>query len=114
LKVVGIVYSPRKDGNTADPTNYVIGYLCKKGVETEAHNLFDFKITPCGVRCKAECYENVPLHKRVCPVNSKDDLLKPVRIIGDAESVILATPCDSLDILALQRKGDWNKDNEPK
>ena len=100
MKVVGVVASPRKDGNTADLTNYALECLRKRGVETQAHNIFDFKITPCGVECNVECYENVSTEKRICPVDSEDDLSKLAKIIGDAEGVILATPCYGLDIPA--------------
>lgn len=100
MKVAAIVGSPRRDGNTADLTKHALECLRKKGVETEVHNLFDFKITPCGVRCNVECYENVSLQGRMCPVDSEDDLLKLAGIIDKAEGVILATPCYSLDIPA--------------
>lgn len=100
MKVVGIVASPRRDGNTTDITNYALECLRKKGIETEVHNLFDFEITSCGVRCNVECYENVSLEGRICPVDREDDLLKLIGIIEDADGVILATPCYSLDVPA--------------
>jgi len=99
-KVVGIVASPRRDGNTADMTNHALACLQKNGVETQVYNLFDFKITPCGIRCNVECYEYVSLPERVCPVDNEDDLLKVVRIINEPDGTILATPCYSLDIPA--------------
>ena len=99
-KVVGIVASPRRDGNTTDVTNYALECLQKKGVETRIHNLFDFKITPCGVKCNVECYECTSPTGRICPVDNEDDLLKVVRIIDEADGTILATPCYSLDIPA--------------
>lgn len=100
MKVVGIAASPRRDGNTADLTNYALEWLGRKGIETELHNLFDFKITPCGVKCNMECYENASSHGRTCPVDSEDDLLKLIKIIKEAEGIILATPCYSLDVPA--------------
>jgi len=100
LKVVGIIASPRRDGNTADLTNHALECLHIKGTETEVYNLFDFKITPCGVRCNVECYENVASQGRICPVDSEDDLLKLVRIIDEAQGVILATPCYGFDVPA--------------
>jgi len=100
LKVIGIVASPRRDGNTADLTNYALECLRKKGIKTEVYNIFDFKITPCGVKCNVECYEHVSTHGRICPVDSEDDLLKLAGIIDEADGVILATPCYSLDIPA--------------
>jgi len=99
-KVVGIVASPRRDGNTADMTNHALACLQKKGVETEVYNLFDFKITSCGIRCNVECYKHTSLSERVCPVDKEDDLLKVVRIINEPDGTILATPCYSLDIPA--------------
>lgn len=99
-KVIGIVASPRRDGNTADMTNYALECLQKKGAEIDVYNLFDFRITACGVECNVECY-NCPSHSgRICPIDKEDDLLRVVRIIDDAEGVILGTPCYSLDIPA--------------
>jgi len=100
LKVVGIVASPRRNGNTADLTNHALELLRKKGIKTEVYNLFDFKITPCGVKCNVECYEKAPSQGRFCPVDQEDELLKLVGIIDDAHGVILATPCYSLDVPA--------------
>jgi multimeric flavodoxin WrbA len=100
LKVVGVIASPIRDGNTADLTNHALECLRKKGIETEVYNLFDFKITPCGVRCHVECYENVASQERFCPVDNEDDLLKLVRIIDEAHGVILATPCYGFDVPA--------------
>jgi multimeric flavodoxin WrbA len=100
LKIVGIVASPRRDGNTADMTNHALECLQKKGVETQVFNLFDFKITPCGVRCNIECYEHTSVSERVCPVDKEDDLLELVRIVNDADGVILATPCYGFDVPA--------------
>lgn len=99
-KVVGIVASPRRDGNTANRTNHALACLHKKGVETQVHNLFDFKITPCGIGCNVECYELTSLPERVCPVDKEDDLLELVRIINEADGVILATPCYGFDVPA--------------
>lgn len=99
-KVVGIVASPRKDGNTTEITNHALDYLQKRGVETQVHNLFDFKITPCGARCHVECYEYTSASGRICPIDNEDDLLKVIRIIDKVDGVILATPCYSLDIPA--------------
>ena len=100
MKVIGIIASPRRDGNTADLTNHALKCLRVRGIETEVYNLFDFKITPCGVECSVECYENVIAQGRICPVDNEDDLLKLIKIIKEAEGVILATPCYSLDIPA--------------
>lgn len=100
MKVVSIIASPRRDGNTTDLTNYALKYLSEKGVKTEAYNLFDFKITPCGIKCNVECYEKVASQGRVCPVDKEDDLLRLIRIISSASGVILATPCYALDIPA--------------
>ena len=100
MKVVGIVASPRRDGNTTDMTHHALEWLQKKGVETQVYNLFNFKITPCGVKCSVECYECASASGRVCPIDDEDDLLKVVRIIDEADGVILATPCYSLDVPA--------------
>lgn len=100
MKVVAIVASPRRDGNTADMTNYALKTLRTKGVETNAYNLFDFKITPCGVKCNVECYEHVSPSGRICPVDNEDDLLKLIEIIKDVDGVILATPCYGFDVPA--------------
>lgn len=100
MKIVGIVASPRRDGNTTDMTNHALECLQKKGVETKVHNLFDFKITSCGVKCNVECYEYTSPTGRICPVDNEEDLLKVVRIIDEADGTILATPCYSLDIPA--------------
>jgi len=100
LEVVGIVASPRKDGNTTDLTKYALECLRRKGVKTEVVNLFDFRITPCGVRCNVECYENVASQGRFCPVDGEDDLLKLTRVVDDSSGVILAIPCYAFDIPA--------------
>lgn len=100
MKVVGIVASPRKDGNTSDLTNYALECLRKRGVETEVFNLFGFHITPCGVRCNVECYENVSSSHRTCPVDSEDDVQRLIGIISEAQGVILATPCYGFDVPA--------------
>jgi len=100
LKVIGVIASPRRDGNTADLTNYALECIREKGIETEVYNLFDFKITPCGVRCAVECYGDMASQERFCPIDREDDLLKLVRIINEAHGVILATPCYGLDVPA--------------
>lgn len=100
MEVLGLVASPRRDGNTADMTNHALEWLQKKRIKTQMHNLFDFDITPCGVKCKVDCYEIVSPTQRFCPVDNQDELSKLVEIIRKADGVILATPCYGFTIPA--------------
>lgn len=47
MKVLAINGSSRKDGNTADMLNLVLGELEKEGYETEHIQLAGYTINPC-------------------------------------------------------------------
>jgi len=83
LKAIGIVGSPRKNGNTEILTRHTLDSIAEEGLDTELIPLAGLDIQPCNA-CMV-CRE-----EEQCPL--KDDLFPLYTRIKEAEAIILASP----------------------
>lgn len=83
MKVVGIVGSPRKNGNTEILTAHTLRAIAEEGLDTELIRLAGLDIKPCNA-CDV-CYE-----EERCPI--EDDLWPIYLKMKEAEGIILASP----------------------
>jgi multimeric flavodoxin WrbA len=83
MKVIGIVGSPRKNGNTELLTKHTLKAISEEGVDTELIRLAGLKIKPC-IACMA-CKE-----QEICSI--KDDLFPIYLRMKEANGIILASP----------------------
>jgi len=83
VKAVGIVGSPRKEGNTEVLTKHTLKAIEEEGLDTELISLAGLDIRPCDA-CMV-CRE-----EERCPID--DDLLPIYAKIKEADAVILASP----------------------
>ena len=91
MKIVGLVFSARKEGNGFNFMKYCLDRFEKKGFETKLVNAFDFDIKPCS-HCNYECYsEEIRDTHENCPVN--DDVPKVFELTRDADGLLIAVPC---------------------
>ncbi len=102
MKVVAIVGSPRKKGNTELITAHALKAISEEGIETEIVSLAGKDIRPC-TGCMA-CRQ-----KEECSV--KDDLMPIYRKMKAAEGIILASPvyfgsCTALLKSLMERAGN--------
>jgi len=84
VKAVGIVGSPRKNGNTEILTQHTLKAIGEEGLETELIRLAGLDIQPCNVCmvCRDEGER--------CPI--EDDLFPLYTKMKEAEAIILASP----------------------
>lgn len=83
MKVIGIVGSPRKNGNTESLTLHTLKAITEEGLDTELIRLADREIKPCNacMACqKEEC----------CSI--RDDLFPIYIKMKEADGIILASP----------------------
>ncbi len=83
MKVVGIVGSPRRGGNTEALVQIALEVIQKNGLETELISLAGKRISPCD-GCKG-CVETGKCH-------IKDDFDSVLARMKEADGIILATP----------------------
>ncbi len=83
MKVVGIVGSPRRGGNTEILTQIALEEIKKEGIETELISLAEKRIAPCD-GCRS-CIETGKCH-------FKDDFDSVFAKMKEADGIILATP----------------------
>ncbi len=83
MKVVGIVGSPRKKGNTEMLTEHTLKAIAEEGLDTELIPLAGLDIRPCNA-----CM--VCLKEERCPI--KDDLFPIYLKMKEADGIILASP----------------------
>ncbi len=83
MKAIGIVGSPRKDGNTEILTRHTLKAIEEEGLDTELIRLAGLDIRPCDA-CRI-CREGGP-----CPID--DDLFPIYTKMKEADAVILASP----------------------
>ncbi len=83
MKAIGIVGSPRKNGNTEILTSHTLKAIAEEGLDTELIRLADLDIKPCNacMVCKDE---------ESCPI--EDDLLPIYTRMKEADAIILASP----------------------
>jgi multimeric flavodoxin WrbA len=92
MKAIGIVGSPRKNGNTEFLTKHTLKSIAEEGLETELIRLAGLDIRPCTA-CDA-C-----LKKEQCPI--KDDMFPIYEKMKQAEAIILASPVYFSSVSAL-------------
>ncbi|MFQ5826049.1 MAG: flavodoxin family protein [Dehalococcoidia bacterium] len=83
MKVIGIVGSPRKNGNTEMLTAHTLRAVEEEGLDTELIRLAGLDIRPCNA-CMV-CRE-----EERCPID--DDLFQVYPKMKEAEGIILASP----------------------
>jgi len=83
MKVIGIVGSPRKNGNTELLTKHTLKAISEEGLDTELIRLAGLEIKPCTA-CMA-CKE-----QEICSI--KDDLFPLYLRMKEVEGIILASP----------------------
>lgn len=83
MKVIGIVGSPRKNGNTEIITRHALKAVEEEGIETEVITLAGLNIQPCNA-CMA-CQK-----EETCPID--DDLFPIYLRMREADAIILASP----------------------
>ncbi len=83
MKAIGIVGSPRKNGNTEILTQHTLKAIAEEGLDTELIRLAGLDIWPCNA-CMV-CRE-----EERCPID--DDLFPLYTKMKEAEAIILASP----------------------
>ena len=83
MKAIGIVGSPRNNGNTELLTAHTLKAIAEEGLDTELIRLAGLEIKPCNA-CML-CQE-----EEQCPI--KDDLFPIYLKMKEADSIILASP----------------------
>ncbi len=83
MKIVAIVGSPRKNGNTEILSAHALKAIAEEGIETEIISLAGKDIKPCNA-CMA-C-----MKEEKCPI--KDDLFPIYIKMKEADGIILASP----------------------
>ncbi len=83
MKALGIVGSPRKNGNTEIITSHTLKAIAEEGIETELIRLAGLDIRPCNA-----C--GVCSKKETCPID--DDLLPIYSKMKESDAIILASP----------------------
>ena len=83
MKAIGIVGSPRKNGNTEIITRHILKAVEEEGIETEVIRLAGLEIRPCNACMACE-------NEETCPI---DDDLFPIYIkMKEADAIILTSP----------------------
>ncbi len=112
MKAIGIVGSPRRDGNTEILTRHALKAIEEEGIETELIPLAGLDIQPCNACrvCRSEATAGQ------CPLD--DDLLPLYAKAKEADAVILASPVYFGSATALlkafiERTGYMSYNNRP-
>lgn len=84
MKVLAINGSPRKNGNTQVMIEEAAKPLRRAGIQVEVVSIRDYEVRPCNA-CEV-CYTK-PWH---CPI--KDDAVKLLRMMKDADGLIVGSP----------------------
>ncbi|MFC1862265.1 flavodoxin family protein [Chloroflexota bacterium] len=84
MKAIGVVGSPRKNGNTAILTRHTLKAIAEEGLETELIALAGLDIQPCNA-CMV-CRQG----EERCPID--DDLFPLYLKLKEADAIILASP----------------------
>jgi len=94
MKVVGFNGSPRRDGNTTNLINYLLGELQKEGIETELVQLSAKAIHGC-IACY-RCFEN---SDQRCAVKN-DAANEYIEKMTTAQGIVLGSPSYFQDVTA--------------
>ncbi|AIF50241.1 flavodoxin family protein [Pelosinus sp. UFO1] len=84
MKIIGIIASPRKEGNTAWIVNKILEGAKEQGAETQSWYFSDLDIKPCQ-----SCY-GCKKGDRGCIIN--DDMQKLYGAIEHADALVLGSP----------------------
>ena len=85
MKIIGIIASPHKEGNTAWVVNRILEGAKERGAETEARYFSDLNIEPCrGCLC---CHDG---SDRGCVID--DDMQELYGALEHADSLVLGSP----------------------
>jgi multimeric flavodoxin WrbA len=85
MNVIGVIASPRKEGNTAWIVNTILEGAAERGAETQSWSFSDLDIQPCQ-GC-LYCHET---SDRGCIIN--DDMQKLYVAIEQADAIVLGSP----------------------
>jgi multimeric flavodoxin WrbA len=83
MKAIGVVGSPRRNGNTEILTSHALKAVAEEGLDTELISLSGLDIRPCNA-CGV-CRE-----EEKCSID--DDLFPVYNMIKEADAIILASP----------------------
>ncbi len=83
MKAIGIVGSPRKNGNTEILTAHALKAIAEEGLDTELIRLAELDIRPCNACMVCRDGEE-------CPID--DDLFPLYTKMKEVEAIILASP----------------------
>ncbi len=84
MKVVGLNFSSRKDGNCSNCVDYCLKRIGSMGHDIEAINFFDYKVNSCGL-CGYRCFQTENCIKN-------DDAKVLFEKLTDADIIIYAIP----------------------
>jgi multimeric flavodoxin WrbA len=88
MKVLCIVGSPRKDGNTNALIGHAASVLNEKGIETEIAYISDYQIAPC-TGCRG-CFKEGNAEEKKCVI--QDDFLGLYNKMKHADGLIVGSP----------------------
>lgn len=83
MKVIGIVGSPRKRGNTEIMTNHALKAIAEEGLETETITLAGLEIRPCNACMACSRGDRCSISDDLSPIYAK---------MKAADGIILASP----------------------
>ena len=83
MKAIGIVGSPRKNGNTEILTQHTLKAIEEEGLDIELIRLAGLDIQPCNACMVCQSEEQCPIEDDLFPLYTK---------LKEAEAVILASP----------------------
>jgi multimeric flavodoxin WrbA len=83
MKAIGIVGSPRKNGNTELLTAHALKAIAEEGLDTELIRLAGLEIKPCNACLLCQNEERCPIEDDLFPIYLK---------MKEADSIILASP----------------------
>jgi len=83
MKVIGIVGSPRKNGNTEILTAHTLKAISEEGLDTELIQLAGLKIGPCNACMACQKEEKCSIQDDLFPIYIK---------MKEADGIILASP----------------------
>ncbi|MEE4354715.1 MAG: flavodoxin family protein [Desulfatiglans sp.] len=91
MKILGLVCSPREEGNTEILVREALEGAQQKGAETELYLLHDKEISPC-IACEA-CRD-----EGICPTD--DDMQDLYEKLLDSDGIIFGTPVYFINVTA--------------
>lgn len=94
MKIIGIIGSPRKKGNTDTLVDLVLQGACENGAEIEKIYLSDLNFKGC-TGCEG-C-------KKTCKCVVKDDMQMVYKKIDEADGIVLGSPTYFYDVTGLTK-----------